>query len=406
MDHRFSYRKGVFVLAAIFLILNLTAAVNAEPTKGAGNFKIISTIEYSGKGQFRSQAETVYTVERKELNDDMVSYTIVPQGFDVAADESQRNLSGTLSFLVDSKTRKVLTDNKALSLLENVNNQCVRSVTKLDRENLGKTWQQSFNIKSGNYPFCEELTFDMKAIELPTDIEGETIAVRALSKPFSLDVTNDKGETSSIKCKIGTVYLFDSQVETIYLSVSVFEATTKMNGYKELLRHEIGTYMVNSEGTGVDLSGLSKKFAKLIRKVGLRTKALKVSKEVPLPQWASSDIVMSAQAANICAATACEGSLNPVITVCAASGKIIELQSKGKIKVFAEEGIIAEEGAVVVSKELSAAVQGITSMKIAVAPQFMGIGMGAAGGIAGGTVGGIAVAGGGGSSGGDDRTPH
>ncbi len=396
MNHRCSYRKGILALAAIFLILNLTAAVSAEPTEGTGNFKMVSTIEYSGKGQFRSQAETLYTVERKELNDDMVSYTIIPQGFDVVAGETQRGLSETLSFLVNRKTRGVLTDNKALWLLENVNNQCVQSITKLERENIGKTWQQSFNIRTGNYPFPEELTFDMKSLGIETQAQGEIIAVRALSKPFTLAVTNEKGEMGSIKCKIGTVYLFDSRVDNIYLSVSVFEATTKMNGYKELLRHEIATYMVNSEGNPVDLSGLNKKFAKLIRKIGLHTKELKVTKEVPLPQWARSDVVKSAQAANICAATACEGSLNPVITVCAASGNMIELQSSGKIKWGYDEKPI------IVSKELSKTVPGISDMKIAIAPAFMGIGLGKAGAIAGGTIGTVAIA----SHKHHDRTPH
>ncbi len=390
MKHRFSYRKTILALAVIFLILNLTANVSAEPAEGTSYFKMVSTIEYSGKGQYRNQAETLYAVERKELNDDMVSYTIIPQGLEGTAGETQRGLSGTLSFLVDKRTHAVLTDNKALSLLENVNNQCVQSITKLDREDIGKTWQQSFNIISGNYPFSEELTFDMKAIELTTENQGGIIAVRALSKPFSLDVRNYKGEPGTIKCKIGSVYLFDSEVENIFLSVSVFEATTKMNGYKELLRHEIATNKVGADGSNVDLTGLSKDFEKLVRKVGLRTKPLKVSKEVTLPNWASSDIVKSAQAANICAATACEGSVNPVVTVCAASSQMIGLQSVGMITTGAT--------ALTVSKALVTTVPGIGGMKIAMAPAFMGVGMGTAGGIAGGTVGAVAAAGGSSSS--------
>jgi hypothetical protein len=391
-----NHSKGILALALIFLILNLTAAVSAVPAEGTDNFKMVSTIEYSGKGQFRSQAETLFTVEREELNDDMVNYTITPQGIDTAADETQGSWPGVLSFLVDRNTGGVLTDNDALELLENVNNQCVQSITKQSRENIGKTWNQSFSIRAGYYPFPEELTFDMKAIEQTTHTQGNIIAVRALSKPFTLNATNDKGEAGTIKCKIGTVYLFDSQMKTIYLSVSVFEATTKMNGHNELLRHEVATYKVNSQGTSVDLSGLNKEFAKLIRKVGLHTKELKVTNEVPLPRWARSEAVKAAQSANICAATACEGAFNPVITVCAASNNMIELQSWGKVE--SED----DKGAIVVSKELSRTVPGISDMKIAMAPAFLGIGLGKAGAIAGGTIGIVAIAG----EDHGDQTPH
>lgn len=405
MNHTSSHRKRLFLLTktiysltAIFLILYSGAAVSAEPLDGTHSFKMVSTIEYSGKGQFRNQAETLHTVQKKELSGDMVSYTISPKMSDVTAgwEKGQSSLTETISFVVDRRTRRVLTDSKALSLLENVNNQCVRSITKQDRENLGKTWKQTFNIRVGDYPFPEELTFDLKSLGLETYIQGEVIAVRALSKPFTLNVTDMEGKTESIKCKIGTVYLFDSQLENIYLSVSVFEATTKMNGYKELLRHEIATYLVDADGTAVDLSGLSKDFEKLVRKLGLRTKELKVVKEAPLPAWARTDAVKAAQAANICASTACEGASNPVITVCAASGKMIELQSQGKITPSDEEVII-------VSKELVSTVPGTGDMKIAVAPAFMGIGVGTAGLVAGGTV---AIAAGVSGGGGGDRSPQ
>jgi len=154
----------------------------------------------------------------------------------------------------------------------------------------------------------------------------EMIAVRALSEPFF--VKTGKG---SIRSQINAIYLFDPRIEDVYLSISVFEGATDVNGYKEVLRHEVATYKTDSTGKSVDLNGLGRDFEKFVRKVGLSRKAVEIEKESPLPQWAQSEGLTAAQVANICAAMACEGAPNPVRTVCIPAAQTIGAQSLGLI---------------------------------------------------------------------------
>jgi hypothetical protein len=223
---------------------------------------------------------------------------------------------------------------------------------------------------------------------------GEMIAVRALSEPFVIRATNANGAKEDVRAKTNAVYLFDSKMEDIYMSISVFEAETKS---KEKLRHEVATYKTDATGKSVDLSGLGSEFEKLVRKVGLTTKTIKVTKESPLPQWAQYDGLGAAQVANICAATACEGAPNPVATIYIPAARTVALQSLGKIATVGKISAI--------STALATKVTGIAGMKIAAAPALMGGmgGLGAAGAVAGGAT---AVAVGASGAGGDDnRSP-
>ena len=232
----------------------------------------------------------------------------------------------------------------------------------------------------------------MTAIQLKTEKFGEMTAVRALSEPFVVKAAKEDGSDGSVKARINTVYLFDPEIEDIYLSISVFEATTKISGFKEKLRHEVATYKTNAEGVPVDLSGLDKRFEKLVRKVGLTRKSLKVAKESPLPQWSKSEGLRAVQVANLCAAIACEGALNPVAIVCIPVAQTVAIQSAAQLATVAK--------LTTVSSLLVKSIPGVGGMKIAVAPAFAGIGLGGVGAAAGGTVGAVAVAGGGGGGGG------
>jgi len=93
----------------------------------------------------------------------------------------------------------------------------------------------------------------------------------------------------------------------------------------------------------------------------------------------------------MCAAMACEGAFNPVVTVCIPSSRLVFMQSFGRFASVAELGTV--------SSTLAKSVSVVGSMKIAVAPAFMGMGLGTVGAIAG-VAGTIAVAGGGGGGGG------
>jgi hypothetical protein len=193
------------------------------------------------------------------------------------------------------------------------------------------------------------------------------------------------------------VYLFDTDVEQVYLSVSVFDASTKMNGYDEQLRNEVATYMLDTKGKPVNLSGISKDFEKMVRKLGLKNDELKVTQKVELPQWVCTSLANTIEASNICAATACEGATNPVITICAASTQTFHLQSAGYI--------LSTGVPMTVSKALVQTIPGIGGMKIAMAPAIMGLSAQTAGAAAGATAGGIAIANGGSSSSSNARSP-
>jgi len=391
------------VIATVVLLVLLCQMGVVMGSESVQYYKMLSSVEYTGKGQFRSQVETLFTVRKQPLSDDKTQYFISSSDFELVEgnlNPEQQSSSGELSFVIDRKTRHLLGATRELSFLETVNNQCASSLKKVTKENIGKTWKQSFDLSFLGNAIPGELKFTLTAIQLKTDVLGEMIAVRALSEPFVVKAMKEDGELGSIQSRINAAYLFDSEIEDIYLSISVFDAKTKLNGFKETLRHEVATYRTDAAGVSVDLNGLGrmgKKFEKFVRKLGLTTKRLKVVEESPLPQWVQSEGIVAAQIANICAAMACEGSSNPVATVSIPVARTVALQGIGKLATAKQVATV--------SSMLVKSVPGVGGMKIAVAPAFMGVGLGTAGAAAGGTVGAVAVAGGGGGGGGDAASP-
>ena len=388
-------------VVSVTLLLSFGDVCLGTESEGVQHYKMLSTVEYAGNTQFRNQVEMLFTVRKEFLSDDKVKYSISTNDFELIGSEmepGERLSSNELLFVIDGKTRGLTGCGGDLALLEKVNNQCVRSLKKVTRENIGKTWKQSFKLSFLDHLLTDELKFTLTAIQLKTKVFGEMIAVRALSEPFSVKAVKEEGGVGDVKCRMNAVYVFDSGIEDIYLSISVFEATTKINGSKETLRYEIATYKADSSGAAVDLSGLGKEFEKFVRKVGLTGKAIKVNKESSLPQWAHYEGLAAAQVTNLCAATACEGALNPVASVCLPAARTIALQSGGKLAMATQLGAI--------SGLLVKSIPGASGMQVAVAPAaFMGVGLGTAGAIAGGTAGTIAIAGGGGGDDGGTRSP-
>ncbi|MBL7184805.1 MAG: hypothetical protein ISS70_00645 [Phycisphaerae bacterium] len=347
-------------------------------TENAQHYKMISSVEYTGEGQFRNQAETSYTVRQETLPNGRVQYSFY--GNDGAPGSGQESSLRTFDFILDRETRQLSGVNRDMAFWARVNNECVRSLQKVTKNNVGKTWKQSFALSSFDTSLPGELAFTLTAIELETDQFGQMIAVRALSEPFLAKV-----EDGFVTCKVNTIYLFDPEIEEIYLSISTFAATTNANGHKETLRYEVATYRSNATGASVNLSGLGKDFEKFVQKVGLSTKVVKVTEEMPLPQWAQSEGLVAAQVATICGAMACEGAPNPVVTVCIPAAQTIGMQSTGLIP-----SMVGMGGAGTVAGTLGQTVPGIGTMKIAMAPAFLGLGLGTAGTVASGT----AIAGG------------
>ncbi len=390
-------RRASFLVMVLCLTLSIFTQANAGEEEGKiQHFKMLSNVEYTGKGQFRNQAEGLFTVSESPLSDEQVLYSLSAKSVDLAGesiDSGGLSLPKEFSFVINRKTGDLSGGDPDLAFLARLNNVCVNSLKKITQENVGQTWQQSFNLSSVDKMLPGELKLTLQAIQLESDLHGELIAVRALSEPFDFSIPKENGELSSVKCSTGAVYLFDKEIEEIYMSISVFKATTKVNGFKEDLRNEVATYKTDAEGNPVDLSGLSKDFEKFVRKLGLNKNGLKVKEEAILPYWAQSQGLYVAQVSNVCAATACEGAINPVATVFVPTSQIVKRQGQGPPKTI---------DAISVSKTLARDIPGIASMKIAVAPAFMGVGLGTAAAVAGGTV---AIAAGSSSNSSSSRSP-
>jgi hypothetical protein len=361
----FSERRGFGLTMALSVMLLLPSGTTGltREMESEQHYKMISSVEYAGRGQFRNQVETLFTVRKKTLPDNKVLYLLSGSNLDPNITQVSSPLE--FSFVLDQNTRHLSgVGEEDMAFLARVNNESVRSLKKVTKDNVGKTWKQSINLSSLGDSLPDELRFTLTALGFNTEVFGEMIAVRALSEPFFV-----KAGKGSLRSKINAVYLFDSSIEEIYLSISVFEGRKDANG-KKRLRHEVATYKTDAAGTSVDLKGLGPKFEKFVRKVGLSSKRVKIVKQSALPQWAQSGGLVAAQAANICVAMACEGALNPVVTVCIPAARIVAMQSRGQVS-----SIGAFATAETVAGSLGKSVPGIGTMKIAVAPAWTGMGL-------------------------------
>ncbi len=349
--------------------------------------KMLSTIEYTGDGQFKHQVETLLTIEKESLPSERTRYSISSEDFSFSQPVNSREpVSNYITFVIDEKSGRMLNSEGNLTLMERANNLCVDSIQKVVKENIDKTWKQSFDLSSLDYSMPEKITFTMTAMSTNTEEYGRMIAVRALSEPFKVSVLDSEGKIKKLKSRIRAVYLFDSEINEIYLCMSVFDASTDINSKNEKLRYEVATYKTDSEGNAVDLKGLGKDFETFVRKVGLTNQDFEIEKETTLPQWARSEGLSAIQLSNICAAAACEGALNPVATITMPAARTVALQSANRI-------VSVQQGATI-SSVLAKNVPALGGMKIAVAPAFAGSGLMTAGNVtalAGATAGGVAI---------------
>ena len=318
--------KSVYLMAALALLAFVGTSATAG-TESTQHYKMISTVEYAGQGQFSNQVEELFTVREKSLSSDKVQYFI-----------SAKDLFKELSFVVDRGTRNLSQTGESVALWAQVNNHCVKSLKKVTKTNIGKTWKQTFDLSSVDKLLPGKLKFTLTAIQVENQKLGKMIAVRALSEPFFVKLS--KGTATS---RINTVYLFDSEIENIFLSVSAFESTTTMNGFQETLRHEVATCKTDAAGEPVELKNLGKKFEKFVAKLAL-TKDFKVVKASTLPEWAKTEGLKAAQVSSICSSLACEGALNPVTTVSMPAVKVVDLQKSTNEPRTVNAQLAAQEG--------------------------------------------------------------
>lgn len=326
-------KQGLYLAMSLSVLLLPTFGRPslASQDKTVHRYKLLSTLEYSGQGQFSSEFETLCTVKKLISSGDKVQFCLSANDADLPGDKlnagEQISLK-ELSFVIDDKTQHLSATGTELAFLEKVSNQCVRTLKKVAKENVGKTWKQGFDLSSLGNSLPGELRLTLTAIPVKTEAFGELIAVRALSEPFSVKTAEDKTGVGSVQCRVNCVYVFDPELEDIYLSVSIFRAATNVRGFNEMLQHSVATRKADAEGKPLDLSelGKDKDFEKLVSKLGV-TSNVAVVKGGSLPQWAKVDGVRAAQVANVCAATSCEGALNPVATVFLPAAQIIQLQS-------------------------------------------------------------------------------
>jgi hypothetical protein len=276
----------------------------AASEEGVQHFKMISTVEYAGEGQFRNQTESSYSVTKEVFANNRVRYSFATRDPNT---EAGKRAASEYSFVIDRTTGLMSAAGRDMAFWAQVHNATVKSLDKVTKDYVGKTWKQSVDLSSVSSSPISEVGFTLTAIDVRTSAFGNMIAVRALSEPFFLTIS--KGP---LRCKMNTVYLFDQDIDDVYLGISVFVATTDARGVQETFRHEVATYRTDAAGRPFDLSDVGKDFEALVAKVGLRRDSLQITKETDLPKWAKDKGISAAQVANICSGAVCEGALNPI----------------------------------------------------------------------------------------------
>jgi hypothetical protein len=319
MMHWYRRARLHFLISVGVIVLAMSVSSIAANEANVDYFKMISTLEYTGDGQFRNQTESAYSVTKEMFANDRVRYS-----FSMLDPNSKpgKKASSEFSFVIDKSTGLMSAAGRDMSFWARVNNETIKSLDKVTKDYVGKTWKQSVDLASVDGCPVNEITFTLTAIDVRTKAFGDMTAVRALSEPFF--VTVDKGP---LRCRINTVCLFDSSMEDVYLCISVFDAATDARGTRETFRNEVATYRTDAAGKPYDLSDVGRDFEALVARVGLRKDTLQITKETDLPKWARDEGVTVAQVSNICSSAVCEGALNPVGLVSMQAARVLSNQA-------------------------------------------------------------------------------
>ena len=182
--------RAFCLLMSLSAVLWLTtgSAGLAAPKESVQQYKMLSVLEYSGKSQFRNEAETLFTVRKQCLSNDKARYVLSANDIDVPEgnlSSSQLSSFRELSFVIDGRTRRLSGTDKDLAFLEKVTNQCVEALSQVTKSNVGKTWKQGFDLSSLGSSLPPEMRFTLTAIPLETEAFGELIRQYAKKPVFA-----------------------------------------------------------------------------------------------------------------------------------------------------------------------------------------------------------------------------
>ena len=128
-------KQGFCCVTALTLLLVLFCAVPlAAQGESVQHYKMISTVEYVGNGQFRNQVETLFTVARQPMSDNKVHYSLSTKDVGLVGGSvnsaQQLSLQG-LSFVIDRDAQHLSAVGEDMAFWQKVNNDCVKSLNKV-----------------------------------------------------------------------------------------------------------------------------------------------------------------------------------------------------------------------------------------------------------------------------------
>ena len=127
---------AVVTLGMVFFTCASIAATVQDT--GTYHYKMISSLEYSGKGQYKSRTESLFAVNKESLSADKSKYSIWTDDVSPASTDSDSSGFGRVSFVLDRANREILTNNGSLSFFQTIHNHCAQSLEKVARNNIMK----------------------------------------------------------------------------------------------------------------------------------------------------------------------------------------------------------------------------------------------------------------------------
>ena len=106
MRSRYSF-SGVMAFAIVVCLWGgLSLAQEDAGNASTQHFKMLSTVEFDGQGQYRNQVESLFTVQRQSLGENKVRFSVSSVDFDLTGGQDAADQAGQsegLTFVVDRR---------------------------------------------------------------------------------------------------------------------------------------------------------------------------------------------------------------------------------------------------------------------------------------------------------------